>query len=105
MAYQPKGKQPEKQEYDNVNRIVLFPTNAQHPKAPSHNGYLIITPEMLEENEDGTLSVNFVCWQTDENLISGVTKLTSEVMAEREAYKKSKEEEKHAKKGFSKGKK
>ena len=105
MAYQPKSKQAQKEEYDNVNRIVLFPTHAQHPKAPSHNGYLIIHPDMLEENQDGTLSVNFTCWQTDENLISGVAKLTSEVMAEREEYKKSREEKPANKGGFNKGKK
>lgn len=73
-------------EYDNTDRIALFATNARAAKAPSHSGTITISPDLLEENADGTYTIAITAWVHEEGHIFGVASSNAERVAEREAY-------------------
>ena len=71
-------------EYDNTNRITLFATNARGNNAPTHQGKIIVTREMIEKYDDDTYVVAITAWAQESGHIFGEC---SSYQAKQDEYK------------------
>lgn len=74
--------------YDNSNTFVLFPTNVRTERAPSHNGFIQLSRECIEQDpETGLYKILLTAWMREDGTISGKCKSISEREDEIAAYK------------------
>ena len=50
-------------DYDETNRITLFATNARAEKAPTHQGKIVVTRDMIEKYDDDTYVIALTVWE------------------------------------------
>ena len=71
--------------YDEVNRITLFATTARAEKAPTHQGKIVVTRDMIEQYDDDTYVIALTVWEQAGGNIFGEC---SSYQAKQDAYKK-----------------
>lgn len=112
MAFQRNKKETKTEvQYSETNRLTLFYNkNSNHPSAPTHNGYIVFTEDMISDYEadtDGTVRyrIDITAWLKDENgHINGVLKNSDDEAEKRAAYlEEQAAEEKTKTKGGKKG--
>lgn len=88
-------------EYDDTNRITLFATNARSENAPTHQGKVVVTRDLIEKQDDGTYVVAITAWMQEGGNMFGACSSYAEKMDEYREYQKSKEAKKAGKAGKS----
>jgi hypothetical protein len=90
-------------EYDNTNRIVLFPTNAKNERAPSYNGFLEVDEDKLERMDNGNFKLHITMWTDESGRMNGNVKSISDREEEIAEYRARQEKKPTSKKvGFRK---
>lgn len=90
--------------YDETNRVILFATNARGENAPTHQGKVVVTRDMIEKYDDDTYVIAIAAWMQESGNIFGACSSYQAKQDEYKEYLKRKEAGKKSKTGKAKGK-
>lgn len=91
-------------EYDETNRVTLFATNARGETAPTHQGKVVVTRDMIEKYDDDTYVIAITAWMQESGNIFGSCSSYQAKQDEYKEYLKRKESDKKSKTGKAKAK-